>query len=580
MPTSSDSAWASKANTLDTAARAAMARWTGGLSPAAGLLAWTDWASHLACAPGKQAELASLAFRQAAQLGRHLLPVTAAPAPDAPAARDRRYADEGWRQWPYNLWSEGFLAAQQWWEQATQGVPGVDPHHAQLAAFAARQWLDLLSPGNQIAGNPEVMRQTWQEGGANLLRGAAHAWEDAMRALANQPPAGAGDYIPGKQVAVTPGKVVWRNRLMELLQYSPATPTVRPEPVLIVPAWIMKYYILDLSPHNSLIAYLVRQGHTVFCISWKNPGAQDRELGMDDYLALGIGEALDAIAAIVPDTRVHAAGYCLGGTLLAIAASAMARDGDTRLASLSLLAAQTDFSEPGELALFIDESQVSLLEAQMARTGYLTSRQMAGAFQMLRSYDLLWSRMINEYLLGRRAPMSDLMAWNADATRMPARMHGQYLRQLFLHNDLAANRYRVDGRPVMLRDLRLPLFCVGTENDHVAPWRSVFKLHGLTPAPLDFVLTSGGHNAGIVSEPGHPRRRYRSLARPAGGPTLTPDEWLQAAPAHDGSWWPAWTSWLAGLSGKPRKPPALGAPRRGYPVLADAPGAYVLEKEE
>ena len=401
-----------------------------------------------------------------------------------------------------------------------------------------------------------------------------------MRALANQPPAGAGDYIPGKQVAVTPGKVVWRNRLMELLQYSPATPTVRPEPVLIVPAWIMKYYILDLSPHNSLIAYLVRQGHTVFCISWKNPGAQDRELGMDDYLALGIGEALDAIAAIVPDTRVHAAGYCLGGTLLAIAASAMARDGDTRLASLSLLAAQTDFSEPGELALFIDESQVSLLEAQMARTGYLTSRQMAGAFQMLRSYDLLWSRMINEYLLGRRAPMSDLMAWNADATRMPARMHGQYLRQLFLHNDLAANRYRVDGRPVMLRDLRLPLFCVGTENDHVAPWRSVFKLHGLTPAPLDFVLTSGGHNAGIVSEPGHPRRRYRSLARPAGGPTLTPDEWLQAAPAHDGSWWPAWTSWLAGLSGKPRKPPALGAPRRGYPVLAEAPGAYVLEKEE
>ena len=580
MPTSSDSACASNANTLDTAARAALARWTGGLSPAAGLLAWTDWAAHLACAPGKQAELASLALRQAAQLGRHLLPATATSTPDAPATRDRRHADEGWRQWPYNLWSEGFLAARQWWEQATQDVPGVEPHHAQLAAFAARQWLDLMSPGNQIAGNPEVMRQTWQEGGANLLRGAAYAWEDAMRAQANQPPAGASAYIPGKQVAVTPGKVVWRNRLMELLQYSPATTTVRPEPVLIVPAWIMKYYILDLSPRNSLIAYLVSQGHTVFCISWKNPDAQDRELGMDDYLALGIRAALDAIDAIVPGARVHAAGYCLGGTLLAIAASAMARDGDACLASLSLLAAQTDFSEPGELALFIDESQVSLLEAQMARTGYLTSRQMAGAFQMLRSHDLLWSRMINEYLLGRRAPMSDLMAWNADATRMPARMHGQYLRQLFLHNDLATNRYRVDDRPVMLRDLRLPLFCVGTENDHVAPWRSVFKLHGLTPAPLDFVLTSGGHNAGIVSEPGHPRRRYRRLARPAGGATLTPDEWLQAAPAHEGSWWPAWTGWLAGLSGKPRKPPAQGAPRRGYPVLADAPGAYVLEKEE
>ena len=224
-----------------------------------------------------------------------------------------------------------------------------------------------------------------------------------MRALANQPPAGAGDYIPGKQVAVTPGKVVWRNRLMELLQYSPATPTVRPEPVLIVPAWIMKYYILDLSPHNSLIAYLVRQGHTVFCISWKNPGAQDRELGMDDYLALGIGEALDAIAAIVPDTRVHAAGYCLGGTLLAIAASAMARDGDTRRQPEP--AGRADrLQRAGRAGAVHRRKPVSLLEAQMARTGYLTSRQMAGAFQMLRSYDLLWSRMINEYLLAGERP--------------------------------------------------------------------------------------------------------------------------------------------------------------------------------
>ncbi|MCJ9713391.1 alpha/beta fold hydrolase, partial [Bordetella hinzii] len=271
--------------------------------------------------------------------------------------------------------------------------------------------------------------------------------EDALRELGRQPPAGAEHFRPGKEVAVTPGKVVFRNRLIELLQYAPATATVHPEPVLIVPAWIMKYYILDLSPHNSLIRYLVSQGYTVFCVSWKNPDAAYRDLGMDDYLDEGIQAALKAVGAIVPRQRVHATGYCLGGTLLAIAAAAMARDGDRRLASLSLFTAQTDFSEPGELGLFIDESQVSMLEAQMARTGYLRAGQMAGAFQMLRSYDLLWSRMVNDYLLGRRRPMSDLMAWNADATRMPARMHGQYLRRLFLDNDLAQNRYEVAGRP-------------------------------------------------------------------------------------------------------------------------------------
>jgi polyhydroxyalkanoate synthase len=257
----------------------------------------------------------------------------------------------------------------------------------------------------------------------------------------------------------------------------------------------------------------------------------------------------------------------------------MARDGDDRLASLSLFTAQTDFSEPGELGLFIDESQVSMLEARMARTGYLRAGQMAGAFQMLRSYDLLWSRMVNDYLLGKRRPMSDLMAWNADATRMPARMHGQYLRHLFLDNDLAQNRYEVGGRPVMLGDLRLPVFSVSTETDHVAPWRSVYKLHYMSPAPLTFLLTTGGHNAGIVSEPGHPRRAYRILCRAANQASLTADEWLAQVPQHEGSWWPAWVEWLDSQS-EPAgaKPPGMGAPRRGLPVLEAAPGTYVLEK--
>lgn len=244
--------------------------------------------------------------------------------------------------------------------------------------------------------------------------------------------------------------MILRNRVMELIQYRPAGGTVHPEPVLMVPAWIMKYYILDLSPHNSLVRYLVEHGHTVFCISWKNPGEAERDKGMDDYLEEGFFAALDAVRDVCPSQHVHAVGYCLGGTLLAIAAAAMARDGDERLATTTYFAAQTDFSEPGELGLFIDESQLSLLEASMQQAGYLKATQMAGAFNMLRSYDLLWSRMVNEYLLGERRGMNDLMAWNADATRMPAKMHSEYLRRLFLNDDLSEGRYPVRGRPVSL----------------------------------------------------------------------------------------------------------------------------------
>ena len=390
------------------------------------------------------------------------------------------------------------------------------------------------------------------------------------------PPAGAENFVVGRDVGITPGKVVLKNRVMELIQYTPTTKAVHPEPILIVPAWIMKYYILDLSPHNSLIKHLVDHGHTVFCISWNNPGADDRDLGMDDYLDQGFHAALNAINTIVPQAKVHAAGYCLGGTLLAIAAAAMARDGDERLASMTMFAAQTDFTEPGELALFIDNSQISLLEAQMAETGYLTGAQMAGAFQMLRSYDLLWSRLVNEYLLGERAPMNDLMAWNADTTRMPAKMHSQYLRRLFLDDDLSEGRYPVGGKPVTLGDITLPTFMVGTVTDHVAPWRSVFKLQQLSPAENTFVLTSGGHNAGIVSPPGNPRRHFQMLTRPAGGNYLPPDAWLAAATDTPDSWWPAWLAWLKARSGTPVKPPRAGA--TAYPPVGDAPGTYVLEK--
>ena len=571
---------ATLADRLDAQAHALLARASGGLSPASALLAWQDWAVHLANSPGKQMALAQLAGTQAQALSQYMRARLQA-APDheqvlvEPPAQDRRFVDPAWRKWPFCLWQQSFLLTEQWWDAATHGVSGVDRHHENMVSFWARQWLDMFSPGNRLATNPLALRRTVEELGANLVRGAQHLVEDLQQAVTGTGPE--TGFTVGRDVAVTPGQVVLRNRVMELIQYAPATGLVHAEPVLLIPAWIMKYYILDLSPHDSLVKYLVDQGHTVFCISWKNPGEAERDLGMDDYRRDGFHAALDAVNAILPKRKVHAAGYCLGGTLLAIAAAAMARDGDTRLASTSYFAAQTDFSEPGELGLFIDASQVSLLEAQMAKTGYLKASQMAGAFQMLRSYDLLWSRLVHDYLLGDRSGFNDLMAWNADTTRMPATMHSQYLRRLFLNDDLSEGRYPVDGRPVSLGSLTLPTFMVGTATDHVAPWRSVHKLHYLCPAEITFVLTSGGHNAGIVNPPvSTSKRQYQWLTREAGGTYLAPDEWLAAASTVRGSWWPAWQQWLAARSGAQVKPPRMGS--SAYPATADAPGSYVLEK--
>ena len=569
-------------NPLDRRVHAAIARATASVSPIALLLATLDWAGHLALSPGKRMELADLGIEQVRRLLRYAQQLAVAPAGSAaheciePPAQDRRFQAPEWHAWPFSLMHQSFLLGQEWWDAATHGVAGVSRHHEQVVAFAARQLLDMFSPGNFLPTNPVVLRHTLASGGTNLVRGAIHAIEDFERLASGAPPAGTENFVVGRDVAATPGKVVLRNRLVELIQYAPATAEVHAEPVLIVPAWIMKYYILDLSPHNSLVRYLVERGHTVFCISWKNPGVAERELDMDDYLQLGFFAALDAINAIVPGQKVHATGYCLGGTLLAIAAAAMDRDGDTRLGSMTLFTAQTDFTEPGELALFIDESEVSLLEAQMEETGFLTAGQMAGAFQILRSNDLLWSRIVGEYLMGERAPMNDLMAWNADATRMPARMHSQYLRRLFLDDDLSEGRYPVGGKPVALSDIELPVFCVATLTDHVAPWRSVYKLHYLVPTEITFVLTSGGHNAGIVSEPGRPRRSFRLRTRAAGGNYVPPEDWLEHTPEHEGSWWPAWSDWLAARSGPRVAPPAIGA--ADYPALDDAPGRYVHEK--
>ena len=569
------------ANSVDRLIRAWMGRLTAGLSPAALILAYLDWLVHLAYAPGKQLELVEKSLRKALRFAVYAGKAAADPnIPPAiePLPQDRRFAGAHWQRWPFNLYYQSFLLTQQWWHNATTNVQGMSRHHEEVVSFVTRQILDIFSPANTPATNPEVLKATIERGGTNLIRGAQNFIEDWERAIRGEKPVGAEAFEVGKTVGITRGKVVFRNRLIELIQYAPNTDSVHAEPVLIVPAWIMKYYILDLSPHNSLVKYLVDHGHTVFMISWKNPGPEDRELGMEDYRTLGVMEALQAISAILPERKVHAAGYCLGGTLLAIAAAAMARDGDERLRSMTLFAAQTDFHEAGELMLFIDESQVYFLENIMWDQGYLDTKQMAGAFQLLRSNDLIWSRMVRQYLLGQREPMTDLMAWNADATRMPYRMHSEYLRSLLLGNDLAHGRYEVGSRPITVTDIRVPIFAVGTVWDHVAPWRSVYKIHLLSDTDVTFVLTSGGHNAGIVSEPGHPDRRYQIATRRATDKYLDPETWQAIAPQQEGSWWPAWQAWLAARSSDRVAPPSLGAPERGYPPLADAPGAYVRQE--
>jgi polyhydroxyalkanoate synthase len=494
-----------------------------------------------------------------------------------PLPQDQRFTAEAWQQWPYNLVYQSFLLQQQWWHNATTGIRGVTRQHEAMVEFSARQILDMVSPSNFLPTNPELLQATLSEGGMNLVRGMQNFVEDWERAVSGRPPAGVEQFPVGEKVAITPGKVVFRNRLIELIQYAPVTPRVQAEPILIVPAWIMKYYILDLSPGNSLVKYLTEQGFTVFMISWKNPGPEDREIGMDDYRTLGVLDALDAITAITGAEKVHAAGYCIGGTLLSIAAAAMARDGDERLASMTLLAAQTDFTEAGELMLFINEGQLAFLEDMMWEQGFLDTRQMAGAFQLLRSKDLVWSRMVHDYIMGQRERVSDLIAWNADATRMPYRMHSEYLSHLFLNNELAEGRFLAGGAPVALTDIRAPVFAVGTDRDHVAPWRSVYKIHLLADTAVTFVLTKGGHNAGIVSEPGHKGRSYQVLTKIDGDHYADPDTWAAVAPRKDGSWWTEWACWLKERSAGEKEPPPLSNAQAGYPVLSDAPGTYVMQ---
>lgn len=577
---------ASSTRLPDAMSHAPLARITRGIAPLSIIGAYMDWATHLAASPGKQQEQWQTALREWAAWFSYVQRVSAGECEPCVMARprDKRFTNPAWSKIPFNWISQAFLVNDRLWEHTMTGVRGVTAHHEEVIKFTTRQWLDTWSPSNFLLFNPEVQAQTVATGGSNLARGAANWWQDLTDFVAQRKPPGSEKFVPGKTVAITPGKVIFRNRLMELIQYEPSTRSVYPEPVFIVPSWIMKYYILDLSPHNSLVKYLVDAGHTVFILSWKNPSSHDRELALEDYLKLGVLAGLEQISQVCPGRKIHGCGYCLGGTLLAMAAAWLARESGDTLASVSLLASQVDFHEPGELGLFIDEGQIAYVEDTMWEQGYLDGKQMAGAFALIKSNDLVWSRAIHEYLMGTRPQLTDMKAWNADATRMPFRMHSQYLRSLYLKNDFAEGRFKVDGAPIALQDLHRPMFVVSTEWDHVSPWRSVYKIHLLTDSPITFVLTSGGHNVGVVNPPRAPGAEgasrhpisYRLRMRPENGAYTDPDAWLERAHQHSGSWWPAFQRWLVAHSGEPIAPIPMGGAGRGHlKALADAPGEYV-----
>jgi polyhydroxyalkanoate synthase len=560
-----------------------LAKSGSGLSPVALSKAYADWFLHLAASPARQWELGCQALALSVRTATQVLMPKAADKAESDTS-DHRFEGSDWRQWPFNAYKEGFKSAEQWWDQAVQ-VPGVSAHHTHMVRFYARQMLDALSPNNYPLTNPEVLRSGYSSLGRSRIKGYQNYLHDTAQHLGAGLPKGLKPMVPlpyavGKDVAVTPGKVVFRNHLIELIQYEPATSKVAAEPLLIVPSCIMKYYILDLSPANSMVRFLVEKGYTVFMVSWRNPDADDRDLGLDDYLQQGVMQAMSAVSRLTGAKRIHGMGYCLGGTFLSIVAAALGRRDSTDpaykrmpvLASISLLAAMTDFTEPGEMGILIDEDQVKAIKAQMEATGFLSGKQMAGTFQFLNSRDLIWSRNTKRYLMGQDEVGNDMMSWNADVTRLPARMHSQYLEQLFLHNELATGKFRLAGKSLTLMDIKAPMLVVGTVRDHVCPWQSVYKVHLLTDTDTTFILASGGHNAGIVSEPGHPKRSYQTRRVNRGHGWTEPRQWQASSPRHEGSWWEPLYEWLQTHSGKQVAAREIS----NASSLPDAPGEYVM----
>ena len=567
---------------LDQQIQSMNAQLFSGLSPVSLALAQLDWALNLMQTPSANIQLQQKVWKN---LGTWLMSTSQLQTSTSQQLgnTDARFTDPAWQTQPWSSLVQAQHLSEQWWQEATQ-LRGMRPHSVKQMHFYANKWLDMVSPSNWLVTNPQAMETAIKSNGLSLAKGANHAVHDWWKEHSKHSLAqGTPHMKPGDGLAMTPGEVVSRSHLCELIQYVPSTKKVNAEPVLIIPSCIMKYYILDLSSTNSMVKWLVEQGHTVYMVSWRNPDESDALLNMDDYVREGVLANVNFVHHAHQE-QVHLMGYCLGGTFAAMAAAALEAKNTNRratdsspsrsscLASLTLLAAETDFTEPGEMGVLIDEAQVRMLEDMMASQGFLSGKQMAGSFQFLHSRELVWSNRAKRWLLGEEDIPNDLMTWNTDVTRLPAVMHSQYLRQCFLHNDLANGHFKLDGQTLLLRNIRVPTFVVGTVKDHVSPWRSVYKVHGLVSGDVTFVLTNGGHNAGIISEPGHHGRHFQLLKAQKNKPRLSADDWIAQAPQYEGSWWINWSNWMVEL-GSGRQVSARTPMHSAK--LGKAPGQYI-----
>ena len=493
-------------------------------------------------------------------------------APEAEKPKDKRFKHPDWTENAiFGFVKESYLVAAKSILSTVRDVKGMDEAATRKVDFYTRQFVDALSPSNFIATNPEVLTATLESGGQNLLRGLENLLSDLSR----------GDgrlsitmtdmkaFRLGENIAITPGKIVYQNNLMQLIQYTPSTKEVRKRPLLIIPPWINKFYVLDLQPKNSLIKWAVDQRHTVFVISWVNPDEGLAEKNFEDYMLEGPIAALDAIERATGEGRINAIGYCLGGTLLASTAAYLASENDERLASATYFVTLVDFTEVGDMAVFIDNEQIASLERRMRERGYLEAQDMATSFNMLRANDLIWSFVVNNYLLGKEQLPFDLLFWNSDSTRMPAAMHSFYLRKMYQQNLLAKpGGIQLAGRPIDLSKIKIPSFILSTREDHIAPWKSTYAATHLYSGPVKFVLSASGHMAGVISAPGSKYGHWTNDNLPP-----SPDEWLSDATTHQGSWWPVWDDWISRSDQErvPAREPGGGK----LPVIEEAPGSYV-----
>jgi polyhydroxyalkanoate synthase len=493
-------------------------------------------------------------------------------AHEANAPKDKRFKHPQWSENAiFSFVKDSYLVAAKSILSAVREVKGMDDATARKVDFYTRQFVDALSPSNFVATNPEVLTATLESGGQNLLRGLANLLVDLERGNGRLSitMTDMKAFRLGENIATTPGKLVYQNELMQLIQYCPSTQEVRRRPLLIVPPWINKFYVLDLQPKNSFIKWAVDQGHTVFVISWVNPDEKLAEKSLENYMLEGPLAALDAIESATGERSVNTIGYCLGGTLLASTAAYSAAKGDDGIASATYFVTLVDFTDVGDMAVFIDEGQLASLERRMRERGYLEAQDMATAFNMLRANDLIWSFVVNNYLLGKEQMPFDLLFWNSDSTRMPAAMHSFYLRKMYQQNLLAKpGGISLAGTPIDLSKIRTPTFILSTREDHIAPWKSTYVATRLYSGPVKFVLSASGHMAGVISAPGSKYGHWTNDNLPPG-----PDEWFAGATPHQGSWWPVWDEWVTQLDSDrvPAREPGDGK----LTIIEDAPGSYV-----